>query len=323
MESQTTMPANTDVDNTHVIDDDVHEFNPDQYKTSLENALDLNERLRATLPHVIKCVFEDDNDDAKSIYDNINTSFDRLLYDTKDAQDMRNEWDRLNDTLSVLTGQTNVLFDADPKNMSDDEIQDKTLALFDNIACMTGIDGFNNNRDYLKHFADFRGIFEENMNDLQLDNMNMMVTTTLASRLTNNPDKVNEYWNAAQNAANAYAKMVDIGHDYENMYDLDDLSAVNDTSLAEQEMTDKIEEADVLHNEAAKTYGSLCKKLALGGIGAAYKKHEYNKAWRESVREWNLSLVCQGTMQAMEKSQKESAEFWHEAMKGPHGLLRG
>jgi hypothetical protein len=69
-------------------------------------------------------------------------------------------------------------------------------------------------------------------------------------------------------------------------------------------------------------YKPLCAKIGIQSAAAMYKKYEYNKAWRESVREFNTACVCQGTMQAMDKSRAESERLINESLYGPHGLLR-
>ena len=103
---------------------------------------------------------------------------------------------------------------------------------------------------------------------------------------------------------------------------------------------DKEEVKDLKHSDIVKTYDDeavkyddemrhamdvykpLCAKVGLASAASMYKKHEYNKAWKQSVADRNLQLMCQGTLAAMEKSQRENEMLNHERMYGPHGLLR-
>ena len=95
----------------------------------------------------------------------------------------------------------------------------------------------------------------------------------------------------------------------------------NDPELEDAEA--KMKEADELHKQALATYTPLFQKLAIGGMAAAYKKHEFNKAWKESIRERNFNLVCAGTMRAMEESKRETEQIMHESLHRPGGLLHG
>lgn len=197
-------------------------------------------------------------------------------------------------------------FAKDPQEMSDEELNVNVEGLRAVMAPMK-----DKNGKYFPNFSDCHGIGEEEMTDFQKENSSNMIMLMTAGQ----PE-------AAIALREAQTNLIGIGQQQNELASEDDLTHVEDnTAKYEKTNEDANKELDKMQ-KIKDTYKPLCKKLGLMAASSLYKKHEYNKEWRETVREFNTAQVCQGTIQAMEESKRESERLNNERLYGPHGLLR-
>lgn len=224
------------------------------------------------------------------------------LDDEHRAAGSRNALLLLNNTTANLGYN---LFDKQVQEMTDEEVLTHARALR-NVMYPLQQDG-----DYLKNFANLYAVGSEEMNDIQKDITDSMQNAMLANQpeaAIDTRDAAIKYMSAAQR---------------QSEYDKDNTTVLAMDDPEQAAINKDIEEADELYKQALATYTPMFQKLALTGMAAAYKKHEYNKAWKESIRERNFRLICEGTLQAMEESKQETQQNIHHALHGPGGLLYG
>lgn len=195
------------------------------------------------------------------------------------------------------------VFDKDPQDMSEDELNVYSSAVIAVMAPMKDSEG-----KYLPNFKDCYAVGEETLPEAQQE----YTEAARSLMIVGQPD-------AALAVRESQTELIDLSQQYQD-FDNDDLTHVEDSGKYE-EIQEKAAKEDDKMRDIMKVYKPLCTKAGLMIGSSLYQKHEFNKAWKETIHQRNLKLMCEGTMMAMEKSQRENEQLAHEALYGPHGLL--
>lgn len=207
---------------------------------------------------------------------------------------------------AMVMGTGEHVFDKDPQEMTDDELKVYSAAVVAVMAPMK-----DENGKYLPNFSDCYAVGEEVMPEAQQE----YTDATTSLMVVGQPD-------AALAVRESQTELIACSTEYQQLSDDSDLTHVEDDSAKYADVQNRADAADERARHMMDVYKPLIMKAGIMAGAAAYQKHEYNKAWKESIRERNLQLMCQGTIQSMEKSAQENHMLNHERLYGQHGLLR-
>ena len=267
------------------------------FRTALRNMLQFNED-------------EPDYDASKDMTDQVEVLVGEVVntkeFENEDAKlrQQSQSMDRLQNV--IYMGTNDKIFDKDVQDMSSEEVSVNAEALSAVMAPMK-----DENGKYLENFADCYAIGLDEMPDMQKE----YTEATTDLMIVGQPQ-------AALAVRESQTDLIAVSREYSALYDDSDLTHVEDTTGKDKELKERADKDEDTKQHMIDVYKPLLVKAGVMMASSAYQKHEFNKNWNESVRERNLKVACQGTMQAMQESAEENKrlaqDFWH----GPHGLLR-
>lgn len=243
---------------------------------------------------------QDFNESVEHMIDNVVTANDDASVNNKSAALIG-----LANTIKMGTGKD--IFDKDPQDMTSDELNVYSMGVTSVMGPMK-----DKNGKYLQNFIDCYAVGEETLPAAQQEYTDAMTNLMIVGQ----PKE-------ALAVRESQTDLINLSQQYQDLSSNDNLMHVEDDTEKYHDIERQADKADDRMRHIVDVYKPLCVKAGILGASAMYQKHEFNKAWKEAVRERNLQLMCQGTMNAMEKSQRENEMLAHEALYGQHGLLRG
>ena len=295
-------------------EEDKGDINPKKALAVKRAAMEFAKRMRIAALSIMQPI--DENSPEYNANQNLTENTEKVVaeivdengnvIDTQEARliNQRRRLTMLDNSMAIGTGEH--VFATDPQEMSDDEVEVNTEAIKAIMVPMK-----DENGKYLTNFSNCYGIGEEEMTDTQKENTENMTALMIIGQPA-----------AALALRQAHTDLIALGERQKELESTEDLSHVEDNTADYEEINKEAQKADEKIKNIVDTYKPLCTKVGIMAASAMYQKSEYNKAWRESVREFNVSEVCKGTLMAMEESKRESERLNNERLYGPHGLLR-
>ena len=232
-----------------------------------------------------------------------------MVFIMEDEESVEAQRKALSELSRIIVGGTgHQVFGAEESRipeMDDREIMSLSAAVSSVMAPLKDGEG-----KYLAGFADMYGAGSEE----QPETGRMYTDLSTELMLIGQKD-------AAMEVAAAHKEMLEISTRYGGLCSMDDASSVSPDAGKEMASLQKDAENNAKRMERiSDLFRPLCMKVGVLIGVTAYRRHEYNKKWKEAASEQGMAKMMESTVKQWEISQQENQRHLDEKVQG---LLRG